>query len=103
MAEDEDLTSDFEDDDGEIIGEFGIEDEDDIMLILMPKIEYDFDTEFESYYKLFKKCRRKEDFKFVLAQIIEHTSKLAILKHEASYLQERAKNLEFEIEMAKSE
>lgn len=101
MTEDEywQTNGDSEDDD-EILGDFLIEEiDDDLTLVMMPKIIYDYEKEFEVYYKLLKKCKNKEQMKDVLSGIISHASAVAVLQHDIKYLQDRAKDLEFSIQL----
>lgn len=97
MNEDEYWASDPEWQDEDIDGDYLIEDytDDDITLVLMPQVKYDFDSEFETYYKMLKKCRNKEQMKNTLREIINHAQYIALLEHESKYLQDRAKDLEF--------
>jgi hypothetical protein len=102
MSEDEYYNSepndDYEDDD--ILGDYLIEEvSDELTLVMMPKITFDYDVEFEVFYKLLKKCKNKEQMKMVLDGIISHTSAVAVLQHEIDFLQERAKDLEFNVSM----
>lgn len=90
---------DFDEED-EILGEYLIDEEnDDLTLIMMPKITFDFEKEFEIYYKMLKKCKSKEQLKDVLSGIISHTSQVAVLQHEIGFLQDRAKDLEFNVQL----
>ena len=93
------------DDKDDILGEYLIEevDDDDITFISMPKIRYDFDEEFDKYYKILKKCRTKEQMRNILGGIINHTSKVAVFEHEINYLQDRAKDLEFNLQIMQQE
>lgn len=96
MTEDEYWQGEFNEDD-EIVGEYLIEDytDDDITLVMMPQIKYDFESEFETYYKMLKKCRNKKQMKNTLQEIINHAQSIALLEHESKYLQDRVKDLEF--------
>lgn len=93
---------DYEDDD-EIIREYLIEEEDDLTLVMLPKLEYDFDKEFEVYYSVLKKCRTKDQMKQALGSIIERVSSFTLLQNDIGYLQERAKELEFRVAVLSQE
>lgn len=101
MTEEEYWDSDPDrNDDDEIIGEYLIDEVDDnLTLTMFPKIQYDFETEFEVYYKLLKKCRTKEQMRDVLSGIVSHVSSFAILEHEIDHLQDKAQDLEFKVRM----
>lgn len=104
MTEDEywDSNEEYEgyDENDDILGDYLIEESDDLTLIMMPKITYDYDKEFEEYYKLLKKCRTKDQMKYILHAVISHATQAAILKHEVEYLQDRAKDFEFNTKIA---
>ena len=70
---------------------------------MMPKIRFDYDQEFEQFYRVLKKCRTKEQMKNVLASIINQTSAIAVLEHEINYLQDRAKDLELNVQIILNE
>jgi hypothetical protein len=108
MSEDEYLQGepddDFENEDDEIIGDYLIDEpDDDLTLIMMPKIQFDFEVEFDTYYKMLRKCKSKEQMKYVLSEIIQHSSNIILIEHEIKYLQDRAKDFEFNIALMQAE
>lgn len=94
-----DSSSEFEDEDGEILGEYLIEDPGDLTLIMFPKLEFDLEAELEKYYKILKKCRNKEQIINVLREFYTVISGVTILQNDIQYLQDKAKELEFNIKM----
>jgi len=99
-----DAKDDFYDEDDEILGEFLIEDEqDDLTLILMPKLEYDLEKDLDEYYKMLKRCKTKDEIKEVLRHFYSKIYNIAILQNEIDYLQARAKDLELSIKIMKGQ
>lgn len=89
--------------DDEILGDYLIETDDDLTLIMMPKLDIDLDSVDETYYKTFKKCKTKEQFKNVLRKYRSYISTVALLQSDIAYLQDRAKELEYNIHMLQNE
>jgi len=91
------------DEDGEILGSFLIEDEDDIDVIVMPKLNFDLEKELDEWYKRIKRCRNKEQIKEVLRHFFNYATGIATLQLDIQYLQDRAKDIEFNIKMLERE
>ena len=91
------------DEDGEILGSFLIEDEDDIDVIVMPKLNFDLEKELDEWYKRIKRCRNKEQIKDVLRQFFDYATGIATLQLDIQYLQDRAKEIELNIKMLERE
>ena len=91
------------DEDGEILGSFLIEDEDDIDVIVMPKLNFDLEKELDEWYKRIKRCRNKEQIKEVLRQFFNYATSIATLQLDIQYLQDRAKEIELNIKMLERE
>lgn len=102
MTEDEYLEGEFPEDDDDILEAYLIEEPDDITHVLMPKIEFHLEDELEKYYKFAKQCRKKEDIKQVFRMFYSHITSVTVLQHEIQYLQDRAKELEFNINMMRN-
>lgn len=100
MSEEEHWESDseFEDDD-EIFGEFLIEEPDDITLIMLPRLDFDLEKTLEEYYRVIKKCRNKEQLMNALRHFYAYISGVTSIMNDIQYLQDRAKELEFQISM----
>jgi hypothetical protein len=94
----DDDEDDFEDDSDEI-GAYLIDEPDDLTLIMMPKLDFDLELTIEQYYKVLKKCKNKDQLKSVLFKFYGHIAGIVSLQNDIQYLQERAKELEFNIKM----
>jgi len=88
----------FENEDDDILGEFLIEDVDDIDVIIMPKTKLKKEEVLEDYYQKIKRCKNKKELMNVLDNFYTVVYELAGIEREINYLQVRAKVLEYEIE-----
>jgi hypothetical protein len=81
--------------DDDILGEFLIEaEDDDLTLVMLPKLKFDLEGTLTDYYKLLKKCRTKDQMINVLSRFYAYIYGVAVLETEINYLQDRAKTLE---------
>lgn len=103
MTEEEYLQGEFPDDDDDIMEGFLIEEPDDLDLVMLPKLEFDLELELEKYYKMLKSCRNKEQLIQVLRIFYAHISSVVLLQSDIQYLQDRAKELEFNIEVMRQQ
>lgn len=91
------------DDEEETLGVFMIEEPDDLTLVMLPKIEFDRDEVIEEYVKAARKCKNKDQLRFVFNRFFEHISGTVSLLNDVQHLQDRAKELEFNIQMLQQE
>ena len=100
MSEEEYLAGEPDDEDFE---EYLADEEDNLTLLMLPKLEIDEEAEVERFYKRFKLCRNKAQIQTVIREVMAYVSTTTILMHEIDYLQERAKDLECNILMLRNE
>lgn len=97
MIGDDFLENYNEDDD--ILGEFLIEEDTDLTLVMFPNFEFNLEEELEKYYRALKRCRNKEQLMNVLRHFYNHISTTVLLQYEIRHLQERAKDLEVAVKL----
>jgi predicted phage-related endonuclease len=85
------------------MGVFMIEEPDDLTMIMMPKLDFDSEEIIEEYAKTIKRCKNIEQLKSVLYKFYTHISSIVSLQNDIQYLQDRAKELEFNIKMFQQE
>lgn len=85
--------------DEELPGTFLINEPDDITLIMMPKLDFNLDKTLEEYYEYIKKCKNKNEVIGVLKDFYEYISTVVTLINDIQHLQDRAKELEFNIQL----
>lgn len=103
MTEDEYFASEPSDNDDDIIYEFLIDEPEDLTLLMLPKLKFSIPEEAEKYYKLFKKCRNKAQMIQLLIDFGSTVAQMTLLKSDIQYLQDRAKELEFNVKMLQNQ
>jgi hypothetical protein len=83
----------------EDFSEYLADEEDNLTLVMLPKLEIDEELEVDRFYKRFKLCRNKAQVQTVIRELMAYVSTTALLVHEIAYLQERAKDLEHNVYM----
>ncbi|GAB6989368.1 hypothetical protein [Paenibacillus pini] len=86
-------------DDNEILYEFLIDEDSDLTLLMLPKYEFDLENTLDSYYKEIKKCRNKDQIIQALRTFYSHIAGVVSLQDNIQYLQDRAKELEFNVQI----
>jgi hypothetical protein len=101
MNEEEYWASDPEDenfDDEEILGMYMIDEPDDLTLVMLPKLNFNLDEELDKWTKELRKCKNKTQLKEGLRNFYVYVSGLTMLQEDIRHLQDKAKELEFNIQ-----
>lgn len=93
--------NDYWEDDDDYLGEFMIEEPDDLTMIVMPKLEIDTESMIENYVNLARKCKNKNELRNLFNHFYIHVADMVSLENDIRYLQDRAKEIEFNVEMFK--
>lgn len=96
--------SEFEDyyDEDELNADFLIDEPDDITLITMPQFKFDVEEYVNKLYKKIKKCKNKAELIEILYDSVDYVSCVALLQYSINELQNRAKELELNVEIMRS-
>lgn len=91
------------DDEDEVLGEYLLDEPDDLTLVMLPKLEFNLDDTIESFYKVLKRCKNKTELKSVLYQFYAYISGVVSLQNDIDALQNKAKEIEFNIKVLQGE
>lgn len=99
MSEEDYLEGEFPEDDDDIMEVFLIDEPDDLTMVMLPKLDFNLDNELEKYYTYAKGARNKEQLLRVFRMFYAHIVGVTTLQNDVQFLQDKAKELEFNIEM----